>query len=686
MIKQDSNPVSRNRNIGIIAHVDAGKTTLTERLLFFSGMSHKMGDVDSGNTITDFTEEERKRGITIGSAAVTVRWKDHNITIIDTPGHIDFNIEVKRALRVLDGAVVVFDAVAGVEPQSETNWRLADQYSVPRIALINKMDRIGADFHKTVQEIEKRLGSEALVLQLPVGIESDFHGVIDLISMQYHFWPTDENLSEQERQEGVLLAIPDNLLDEARQYREQLLDKISLVNDRVLENLVEGREVSKQLIIEAVRQATIQENQVPVLCGSAYKRVAVHPVLDALCNYLPAPEDLVKVGAENSKQGNNLEVPRSKDNDFLALAFKKVADHHGTLTFIRVYSGQLQAGEKARNGRTDKQERLGRIFRVEADKRVPVEAISAGDIVAVLGLKDVQTGDTLTTSKMPIVLESIAVPAPVIEMTIESRSPKQQEHLLDALKQMTDEDPSLHLTVSETGETLLSGMGELHLEVALSRLSNDFDVDVRVGQPRVSYRETLTAPVETGFTFIRQRGGAGQFAEVSMRFEPLEPGQYEKIDFENRVTGNNLSKEYIPAVESGIRMAAKSGVLQGYVCGGFKAILLDGSEHPQDSSTIAFEIAGTEIFRKAAAMAEPKLMEPVMSLEIVTPQEYVGDCIGDISRRKGLVKQQQQRGNSVVIHAEAPLSSMFGYIGDLRSFTSGRGSYSMEFSHYDLVH
>ena len=675
---------SKVRNIGIIAHVDAGKTTLTERLLYYSGGSHKLGDVDNGNTVTDFSPEERKRGITIGSAAVTLGWKGYDITIIDTPGHIDFNIEVNRSLRVLDGAVVVFDAVSGVEPQTETNWHLADQYQVPRLALVNKMDRVGADFYRVIDEIEQRLNVDTMVLQIPVGNEANFSGVIDLVSMRYLCWePPGQrtglgNCSEKE--------IPEQMQEKAQAYRDKLLDKASLYDDEILENLIDGEAVSEQKLMEAIRKAALANEHIPILCASAFKKIGVQPVLDAMCSFLPAPEDLASIELESSDNAEKLEVARSSDEAFFALTFKTLNDKHGSLAFVRVYSGQAKVGDMVTNPRTGKRERLGRLYRIEADKRHALDNIKAGDIAAVQGFKDCKTEETLTDHQQSWILESISVPKPVLEMVVEAKSLDQQDLLVESLRKLTNEDPSLQLKSTLAGEILLSGMGELHLEIVMSRLANEYSLEVRLGKPQVAFRETLSKSVEVRHTLKKQKGGPGQFAEIVLRLEPLDkPDSSDCIEFESRVVGTNVSREYIPAVEKGIQQAAQSGVLKGFPCGGFKAILLDGREHSQDSSALAFETAAKEAFREAAINAGPLLLEPIMSVEVSMPGQCIGDVAGDVSRRRGIVTEHKQRGTQTVLDAEVPLAEMFGYIGSLRSLTSGRANFSMAFSHYESV-
>ncbi len=666
---------SKLKKIGIIAHVDAGKTTLTERILYFTGESHCLGDVHHGDTVTDSSVQEREKGITINSAAVTVEWKNHRINIIDTPGHIDFNIEVNRSLRVLDGAVVVFDAVAGVEPQSETNWRLADKYSVPRVCLVNKMDRIGADYFSVIQSIESQLAVHVLVLQLPIGAESDYRGLIDVVSMRAMVWVDDQECFSVE-------CIPENLVESAKQLREKLLYALAEVDNDLMEDLLEGRFIPEETLHQAIRKATLMGKAVPICCASAFKNKGVEPLLDAVIKYLPSPEDKLRMAATCYHDESEMEVACTVAEPFCALAFKMTNDKHGSLTYLRVYSGQLSAGEKVLNCTNGKSERIGRIYLMHADKREAIDSIMAGDIVAVLGLKDTDTGDTLCDVSRPVVLERISVPSSVIDIAIEAKTKQEQCKLADAIRILASEDPSLCVGTGSSGETLLSGMGELHLEIVISRLRTDFDVEVTVGKPQVAYRETMTEAVEVSYTHKKQRGGPGQFAEVTISFIPIES---EEIEFESKIAGACIPREFIPSVEAGIRKAAQNGVLGGYPCAGFKAVLTDGAIHAQDSSQLAFEIAGNEAFCKAARIAKPALLEPMMALEIVTPQECVGDCIGDLNRRRGKVNEQSFRGNGVVIYASVPLSNMFGYIGDLRSLTAGRASFSMTFERYEVV-
>ncbi|WNO10869.1 elongation factor G [Teredinibacter sp. KSP-S5-2] len=662
------------RNIGIIAHVDAGKTTLTERVLFYAGETHSMGDVHDGNTRTDSSVQERQMGITIGSAAVNVNWNNHRINIIDTPGHIDFNIEVKRSLRVLDGAVVVFDSVAGVEPQSETNWRLADQYGVPRICLVNKMDRTGADYFSVVNAIQKQLGAQPLVTQLPIGSEAEFKGMVDLASKQAYIW-------KEECTSAETINIPAELEASVEHYREALLYELAEHDQSVMEAILNEEEITEIQIRTAIRKGTIEGKFVPVLCASAYKNKGVELLLNAVVDYLPSPKErqVIEAKTQNSEQ---VILKVDINEDFCALAFKVTTDKHGTLTYLRVYSGELEAGEKVVNASHNKTERIGRMFVMQANQKQPVDTIQAGDIVAVQGLKHTSTGDTLCNENCVVQLETITASKPVIELAVEAKNKAEQTKLTDALRQITKEDPSLHFSTNNSQEMILAGMGELHLEVVLKRLDTDFGVQAKTGKPQVAWQEAFTQNTEINVRYKKQDGGPGQFAEVNLVFEVIDNNQ---IEFENRITGGAIPNEFIGSVEKGIRSAAQSGVLGGYPCSGFNAILLDGSYHAQDSSQLAFEIAGTKAFQQAAQKAACTLLEPVMKVEIVLPQEHVGDCIGDLVRRRSEILEQTHRGNSVVIQARAPLANMFGYIGDLRSLSAGRGNFSMVFDQYQQV-
>lgn len=651
------------RNIGIIAHVDAGKTTVSERILYVTGAIHRTGEVHQGNTVMDYDPQERARGITINSAATTVAWRAHQINLIDTPGHIDFNIEVNRSLRVLDGAVVVFDGVAGVEPQTETNWRLADQYGVPRIALINKLDRTGADFARVAAMMAERLGTRPLVMQLPIGQEAGFEGVVDLVSMQALRWP----LNERGQPELTRGPIPAHMVLAAQAAHDTLVDTAVEQDDAVLAAYLEGAEISEAQLHACVRLGTLRQAFVPVFTGSALKNKGVEPLLDAVVDYLPAPEDRM----QNLGDGDG----------FAALVFKVVHDEHGSLSYLRVYRGQAQAGSMVLNSSTGQRERLSRVVQMHADKREELAYASAGDIVAVAGLKGSKTGQTLCDPEQVLVLEEIHAPEPVITMAVEPMAREDQASFSRGLHTLVDEDPSLRLSQdSESGQTLLSGVGELQLEVTLEKLRSRFGVSVHTGQPQVALRETVTRAASVRYMHKKQSGGPGQFAEVALRVEPLPRG--EGLRFASEVTGGAIPREFIPSVEDGVRRAARAGVLAGYPVVDVLVVLEDGSFHERDSSTLAFELAGSAAFAQAQRAAASVMLEPVMSVQVTTPLDYVGDCIGDLNRRRGLVRQQEQMGNAAVIHAMVPLQNLFGYIGSLRALTSGRASYSMQFDHY----
>ena len=651
------------RNIGIIAHVDAGKTTVSERILYVTGAIHRSGDVHHGNTVMDYDPQERARGITINSAATTVAWRAHQINLIDTPGHIDFNIEVNRSLRVLDGAVVVFDGVAGVEPQTETNWRLADQYGVPRIALINKLDRTGADFAGVVAMIAERLGARPLVMQLPCGEEAGFEGVIDLVSLQALRWP----LNERGQPELTREAIPAHLVKAAQLARHALVETAVEQDDTVLTAYLNGLEVSDAQLRACIRLGTIKQAFVPVFAGSALKNKGIEPLLDAVVDYLPAPED--RAQALGAGEG------------FAALVFKVVHDEHGMLSYLRVYRGQAQAGSMVLNSSTGQRERLSRVVQMHANQREELTHASAGDIVAVAGLKASKTGHTLCDPEQLVVLEEIQAPEPVITMAVEPLARDDQASFSRGLHTLVDEDPSLRLSQdNESGQTLLSGVGELQLEVTLEKLRSRFGVSVHTGQPQVALRETVTRQARVRYVHKKQSGGPGQFAEVALLLEPLSRG--EGLRFESEITGGAIPREFIPSVEEGVRRAARAGVLAGYPVVDALVVLEDGSFHERDSSTLAFELAGSAAFAQAQRAAGSVMLEPVMSVQVTTPLDYVGDCIGDLNRRRAMVRQQEQVGNAAVIHAMVPLQNLFGYIGSLRALTSGRASYSMQFDHY----
>ncbi len=664
-----SNNLRPIRNIGVIAHVDAGKTTTTERILFYTGKSHRIGEVHQGAATMDFDEQERRRGITISSAATTVFWRGTQLNLIDTPGHIDFNIEVNRSLRVLDGAVVVFDGVAGVEPQTETNWRLADQYGVPRIAFVNKLDRVGADFPRVVAMMRERLGVEAVPLQLPIGLETGFTGVVDLVGQRALVWRSDEAGAAFTEE-----AVPDSMRDAALAQRALLVEAVAGHDDAVLRAWLADGAVDAGLLRAGIRRATLEGKLVPVLAGSAFKNKGVEPLLDAVVDYLPRPGEVASSG----------QPPSGVDAPLAALAFKVVSEAHGAMVFVRVYSGRLRPGDTVLNSSTGRRERVARLYEVHADKRLEVPSLQAGDIAAVVGLKDTLTGHTLCDPAHPVVLERIAVPEPVIHVAVEPRTSADQQQLGKALQALVKEDPSLRLRQDpETGQTLLSGMGELQLEVTLEKLRSRFQVEVATGQPQVAYRETISKTVEVNHVHKKQSGGPGQFAGVRLRLEPLPRG--EGVRFESRIAGGAVPREFIPAVEAGVRQAAENGVVAGFPSVDFKATLLDGGFHERDSSNLAFELAAAAAFREAAAQAGPQLLEPVMAVEVTTPVDHLGDCIGDIHRRRGLVRGQDSRGASAVLQALVPLKSMFGYIGQLRALTSGRASFSMQFDHYAVA-
>ena len=658
------------RNLGVIAHVDAGKTTTTERILFYTGQSHRIGDVNDGTTRMDFDPQERRRGITINSAAVSVQWKGTQLNLIDTPGHIDFNIEVNRSLRVLDGAVVVFDGVAGVEPQTETNWRLADKYRVPRIAFINKLDRVGSDFLRVVAMMEERLGVTVVPLQLPIGAESEFRGVVDLITMRALVWERDDAKAP-----FVETEIPQALVATAEAYRARLLEAVVEQDEAALEAWLNGQTLDESALRRCIRRGVLAGAFVPALAGAAFRNRGVEPLLDAVVDYLPAPEDIVREGDE----------PRSDaDGPLAALAFKVAADGHGAMVFVRVYRGRLRRGDAVLDVNTGRMERISRLYEVQADDRVELEELRAGDIAAIVGLKETLTGHTLCDPAAPLRLEEIVIPEPVIDLAIEPRSRDDAAALSKALQSMLREDPSLRLRHdAETGQSILSGMGELQLEVSIEKLRARHGVEVQVGRPQVAYRETIGQAVDVHHVHKKQTGGPGQFAEIVLRFEPLDRG--EGLRFESRIVGGAVPREFIPAVEAGVRRAAQSGVVGGFPCVDFAVTLLDGGLHERDSSALAFELAAVAATREAFAKAQPCLLEPVMAVEVVTPAESLGDCIGDLNRRRGLVRGQQTRGAAIVVDAQVPLREMFGYIGSLRALSSGRAQFTMQFERYELA-
>ncbi len=673
-------PLARTRNIGIMAHIDAGKTTTTERVLYYTGKTYKIGEVHEGAAVMDWMAQEQERGITITSAATTAKWKDHWINLIDTPGHVDFTIEVERSLRVLDGAVAVFDAVAGVEPQTETVWRQANKYGVPRICFVNKMDRIGADFHRSVTMIRERLDAVPAVVQLPIGAEGLFRGVIDLLTMKALVW--EEGMGEQ----WESTDIPDDLMEEAVHWRHQMVDVVSHQDDVVLGKYLADEEITAEDLRRALRAGTLANQLVPVLCGSAFKNKGVQPMLDAVIDYLPSPLDVPPVTGTDMKGLEELERPPDDKAPFAALAFKIMSDPYvGKLTYFRVYSGTLPQGSAVLNSIKDKKERVGRILQMHANHREDKNAVFAGDIVAAVGLKFTTTGDTLCDPDRPIILERMEFPAPVISVAIEPKTKADQDKLGKALFSLQEEDPTFQVRTDEdTGQTIIWGMGELHLEVLVDRMMREFSVAANVGKPQVAYRETITEPVrKIEQRYIRQTGGRGQYGHVVIDLEPTGPGGgYEFVD---KIVGGVIPREYIPAVDAGMQEALESGVLAGYPMVDIRAILTYGSYHDVDSSEMAFKIAGSMAFKDAAKRAKPALLEPIMAVEVVTPEDYMGDVIGDLSSRRGKVEGMEPRGNSQVVRAQVPLAEMFGYATDLRSRTQGRATYTMQFHSYQQV-
>ena len=676
-------PLEKIRNIGITAHIDAGKTTTTERILYYTGVSHKIGEVHDGNTTTDYMEQERERGITITSAAVTCEWKSHRINIIDTPGHIDFNIEVNRSLRVLDGAVFIIEGVAGVQPQSETNWRLADRYNVPRVIFINKLDRTGADFYRAFDTLKEKLDIVALPLQLPIGTEDQFVGVVDLVEMKAIIWEGGELGAKYHD-----APIPADLVEKAKEHRQTLLDTALSVDDAAMEEYFESGDVATETLKRCIKAGTISGAFRPVLCGTAFKNKGVQPLLDAVLDYLPSPVDVpgIKIAAEEGEDehAERRRIKADAGAPFAGLAFKIINDKYGTLTFVRVYAGTLRSGDTVLNTTRDHKERIGRMFQMHADKRAEIKEVSAGDIAAFVGLKDTMTGDTLAAASDPVVLERMAFPVPVIDISVEPRTKESVEKMTIGLQKLAGEDPSLRLrTDQESGQTILSGMGELHLEIIIDRLKREYGVEANIGAPQVAYRETITRPHTEIYTHKKQSGGSGQYAEVKVVFEPMERNG--GIVFENKVVGGSVPREYIPAVEKGIRVQAETGVLAGFPTVDFKYSLVDGKYHDADSSALAFEIAAKACFRDGMKKASPIILEPIMDVEITTPQDHVGDVVGDINRRRGMIQNQESSGSTIIVRAHVPLKEMFGYISDLRSMTKGRASFTMQFHHYDPV-
>jgi len=673
------------RNIGIMAHIDAGKTTTTERILFYTGINYKIGEVHEGAATMDWMEQEQERGITITSAATTCHWDDHQINIIDTPGHVDFTVEVERSLRVLDGAVAVFDGVAGVEPQSETVWRQADRYNVPRICFVNKLDRTGAEFFRCVDMIESRLNAVPLVLQVPIGAEMDFRGVVDLVQMKALVWPEDTKMGEDYNVE----EIPGTHTEIAQEWRDRLLETIGEADDEMMEKYLEGVEPTVTELKAAIRRATLADSLTPVLCGTAFKNKGVQPLLDAVVDYLPSPLD---VGAiEGHKVGDEEVILTREPKDdapLSALAFKIMSDPHlGKLTYLRVYSGTLTAGSHVLNASKDKKERIGKIYRMHANKREEIDSVGAGEIVAVMGLKMTTTGETLCDPGNPITLESMTFPAPVIHVAIEPKTKSDQDKLATAIQRLAEEDPTFQVrTDEETGQTIIAGMGELHLEVLVDRMRREFKVEANVGKPQVAYRETITKKVDkVEYTHKKQTGGSGQFGRVIIDIEPTGGEGDGGYEFANKVTGGRIPREYIPSVDAGCQDAMEFGVLAGYPMVDVKVTLQDGAYHDVDSSELAFKIAGSMAFKEAARRAGPVLLEPMMAVEVTTPEDFLGEVIGDLNSRRGLVQSMDERAGARVVKALVPLSEMFGYVGDLRSKTQGRAAYSMQFDSYNQV-
>ena len=671
-------PLGKTRNIGIMAHIDAGKTTTTERVLYYTGVSHKMGEVHEGTATMDWMEQEQERGITITSAATTCFWRDHRINIIDTPGHVDFTIEVERSLRVLDGAVAVFCAVGGVEPQSETVWRQADKYRVPRLAMINKMDRSGSDYDRVIRMLKERLGANPVPIQLPLGKEEGFRGIIDLVRMKSIVWDED-TLGAKYRVE----TIPADMEGAVSTARERLLESLAEVDDSLLEKYLAGSEIEEAALQKAIREATISLRIVPVLCGTAFRNKGIQPLLDAVVDYLPSPSDVPPVEGIDPRDESIVTRRAEDDEPFAALVFKIMTDPFvGQLTFLRVYSGTLATGDQVYNSTRQKKERIGRILKMHSNKREEIKAVYAGDIAACVGLKNAYTGETLCSTDKEIVLESISAPDPVISIAIEPKTKADQEKLGLSLQKLAHEDPSFHVKVDEeTGQTLISGMGELHLEIIVDRLLREFKVEASVGRPQVAYRETVTRTAKYEGRYVRQTGGRGQYGHVKISVEPNQTGK--GLEFINKIIGGAIPKEYIPAVEKGVREASETGIVAGYPVVDTIVTLLDGSYHDVDSSEMAFKIAGSMAFKGGCQSANPVLLEPVMSVEVVSPDEFLGDVIGDLSSRRGRIQKIEVRGNTQVIDSHVPLSEMFGYATDLRSKTQGRATYSMQFDHYE---
>ena len=680
--------LNKVRNIGIMAHIDAGKTTTTERILFYTGVNRKAGETHDGASTTDWMEQEKERGITITSAAVTCFWNDNQINIIDTPGHVDFTVEVERSLRVLDGAVAVFDGKEGVEPQSEQVWRQAEKYDVPRICFVNKMDKLGADFYYTVQTIIDRLGAKPLVLQLPIGAEDQFDGIVDLLTMKAHVWPGKTEIGA----EAQIQDIPAELQEKAEEYREKLLETVAESSEELMEKYFGGEELTLDEIKAAIRKMTVNSEVYPVLCGSAYKNKGVQPMLNAVIDFLPTPLDIGEVhGHKVGDEETEILRKPSKDEPFSALAFK-IAVHpfFGKLTFVRVYSGRVEPGAQVANSTKGKKERVGKLFQMHANKENPVDEAVAGNIYAFIGLKDTTTGDTLCDLNDQVVLESMTFPDPVIDVSIEPKTKADQEKLSTAIQKLAEEDPTFSVRLDEeTGQTVIGGMGELHLDVLVDRMKREFKVEANVGKPQVAYRETIKGSIDKyDYTHKKQTGGSGQFAKVQIALAPLDQEAVEEgetYQFSDKVTGGRVPKEYIPSVDAGIQDAMQYGILAGYPMVNIKATLVDGAYHEVDSSEMAFKVAGSMAFKEAARKCQPVILEPLMAVEVVTPEDYMGDVIGDLNSRRGQVNAMEERSGARVVKANVPLSEMFGYVGDLRSKTQGRANYSMVFSHYAEV-
>ena len=673
-------PIETYRNIGIIAHIDAGKTTTTERILYYTGKSHKIGEVHDGAATMDWMEQEQERGITITSAATTCFWKDHRINIIDTPGHVDFTIEVERSLKVLDGAVVVFDGVAGVEPQSETVWRQADKYNVPRMCFVNKLDRTGANFFMTIDMITDRLGACPLVIQLPIGSENSFQGIVDLVSNKAIIW--------KEEKLGALFSIqdiPEELVNQSKKYRDKLIEKVVEENDIIMESYLNGKEPTIEEIKKCIRLGTIKGSFVPVLTGSAFKNKGVQPLLDAVVDYLPSPRDVESVKGISLSDETELSRKCDDKEPFSALAFKIMTDPFvGSLTFARIYSGTISSKDSVLNSTSNRKESIGRMLLMHANNREEIKVAHSGDVIALVGLKEVTTGETLCDINDPIILEKMDFPDPVIEVAVEPKTKIDHEKMGTALGRLAQEDPSFRVTTDEeSGQTIIKGMGELHLEILVDRMKREFKVEANVGPPQVAYRETISKLSDVDYIHKKQSGGAGQFARVKIRFEPGDPGS--GYEFINQIKGGNVPTEYIPGVQKGLIAQQQTGIIAGYPCIDFKATLYDGAFHDVDSSVLAFEIAARAAFREGAAKADPVLLEPLMKVEVVTPEEYMGDVIGDLNSRRGQIQEMNTRGNANVIDAMVPLANMFGYVNNLRSLTQGRANYSMQFDHYEEV-